>query len=255
MGGLRTPLFVLALILIGFAVLIEIGSAAVLQSPGSQLSASDVSEVDEDLNLDDVEADQVGSTDQPGLAIQYLALVDSIVLFTVGLMGVSLLVPERIHGRIQGIITLIFSLILLMLCITLIFAALGLVLLMVSLFVAVPFGTLTYLAIYGAFDRGGASAVLSFLMLLKIGFAVCLVLAHQRFLQNKGLMLIVLTALLANVIVSLLHGIVPIILVSITDGIAAIIVGILAAIWAIILLVGAIIAVLKAVRLDRSLSS
>ncbi|MDX1556424.1 MAG: cation transporter, partial [Xanthomonadales bacterium] len=36
------------------------------------------------------------------------------------------------------------------------------------------------------------------LMLLKVVAAVCLVLAHQRFLQNKGLVLLFLTSLLAN---------------------------------------------------------
>ncbi len=254
MDRLRMPLFVLALLLIAFAVLIEIGSAAVLQSPGGQLSPADVSRVDDELDFADVDLDQIEQSDQPGLAIQYLALVDSIVLFTVGLMGISLLVPHRVHGRIQGLATLIFALILLLLSIALLFVALGLVLLMVSLFLAVPFGTITYLAAYGFFDRSGASVVLSFLMMLKLGFAICLVLAHQRFLQNTGLILLILTSLLANVIVSLLHGLVPIILVSITDGIAAIIVAILAAIWSIVLLIGSLIAVIKAVRIDRSLT-
>jgi hypothetical protein len=52
----------------------------------------------------------------------------------------------------------------------------------------------------------------------------------------------------ANLIISFLHGFVPIILVSITDAIGAIIVGILAVIWAIILLVFAIISVIKAIH-------
>ena len=56
--------------------------------------------------------------------------------------------------------------------------------LLISLLLAVPFGTIVYLAIYGFFNRGGASATLSLLMLLKIVFAVCLVVAEQRFLQK-----------------------------------------------------------------------
>jgi hypothetical protein len=85
-------------------------------------------------------------------------------------------------------------------------------------------------------------------MALKIGFVVCLVLAHQRFLQNKGLVLIVLTSLLANLIISFLHNFAPGILVSITDAIGAIVVGILAVIWAIVLLVFASISIVRAVH-------
>jgi hypothetical protein len=89
-------------------------------------------------------------------------------------------------------------------------------------------------------------------MSLKLAFAVVLLLAHQRFLQNKGLVLIILTSLLANVILSFLHGIVPRLLVSITDAIGAIVVGILAAVWALIFLIGSIPAIVKALRVDRA---
>ena len=45
-------------------------------------------------------------------------------------------------------------------------------------------------------------------MLLKIGFVAFLRSAHQRFLQNKGLMLIIIMTLMANLIVSFLHELV-----------------------------------------------
>jgi hypothetical protein len=119
---------------------------------------------------------------------------------------------------------------------------------MISLLLSVPFGTLAYLAIYGFFDRTAASIILSLTLLLKLGFGISLVVAQQRFLQNIGLIIIVILALVGNVLVSFLHGIVPIFLVSITDAIAAIIVAILALIWAILLLIGAIISIIKALR-------
>jgi hypothetical protein len=59
--------------------------------------------------------------------------------------------------------------------------------------------------------------------------------------------LMVLTSFLAILIISFLHGLVPIILVSITDMIAAIIIGIIAVIWAIVLLIGGIVGLVKAV--------
>jgi hypothetical protein len=91
-------------------------------------------------------------------------------------------------------------------------------------------------------------------MALKIGFVVLLVMAHQRFLENKGLVLIILTSFLATIILSFLHGIVPRFLVSITDDIGAIIIAILAAIWSLFYLIGAIPAVIKALRVDKALT-
>ena len=119
---------------------------------------------------------------------------------------------------------------------------------MISLFLSAPFGTLAYLAIYGFFNRSGATIILSLIMTLRIGFVACLLLAQQRMLQNKGLVWMILTSFLATIVISFLHGLVPIILVSITDMVAAIIAAVLAAIWAIILLIFSISAVIKALR-------
>jgi hypothetical protein len=88
-------------------------------------------------------------------------------------------------------------------------------------------------------------------MALKVLFAVLLVLSHPRFLQNKGLVLLIATSLVANVVVAFLHGFVPLVMVSITDALAAIVVGILAAIWAILMLVGSLISIFKAIRIAR----
>jgi hypothetical protein len=59
-------------------------------------------------------------------------------------------------------------------------------------------------------------------MMLKAAFGACLILAHPRFLQNKGLMLSILSSLAANIIIGFLHAMVPVPLVSITDAIATI---------------------------------
>ncbi|HDP90051.1 MAG TPA: hypothetical protein ENN42_08875 [Thioalkalivibrio sp.] len=231
MDKLRTPVFITALVVMALVVLIELGSTAYLGEfePGQQ-----------DLPT-------------PGLGIVYLALLDGLILFTVGLIGLSLLLPERIHGRLQGITTFFFSLVVLILAITMIFIAIGLLMLMVTLLMAAPFGTLAYLATYANFEVGAAQATLGSIMTLKIAFAVLLVLAHQRFLENKGLVLIVLSSLLANVVIAFTHAF-PRFLVSITDDIGAIIVAILAAIWALVFLIGSIPAVIKALRIDRAVS-
>jgi hypothetical protein len=273
MDTLRKPLFFVALILIAVAVLVEIGATAILgDKPVStaQLEAlareqladdPDFKALDfvrQELRVQEVTQQLIEVRENndrpPGLGIPYLALLDGLVLMTVGLMGIGLIVPERFQGRTQGIITLVASIILILLDIILIFVALLLLVIMVSLFLSAPFGTLTYLAIFGFFDRAGADLAGGLVMALKLGFAGCLVFAHQRFLQNKGLVLLVLTSFIASIIVAFLHGIVPGFLVSITDAIAAIIVAILALIWAIILLVGSIVSIVKVLRVDRALA-
>jgi hypothetical protein len=222
--SLRTPFLVIAIALIAVAFLLEGGSRFWV---GPTPPLPDVA--------------------KPGLGIPYLALLDVLVLFTAALIGIEVVAPKSLSGKVQGCATGLVSLLVLLAAIGLIFAAIALLILMISLLLAPIFGTIAYFILFASFDRAGASATLSFTLLLKIGFAVFLVLAQQRFLQNKGLVLLIATSLVASVIVSFLQGLVPGFLVSITDDVAAIVVGILAAIWAIIFLIGAIPSIIKAI--------
>ncbi|HEY3039036.1 MAG TPA: hypothetical protein VGJ66_09885 [Pyrinomonadaceae bacterium] len=225
---LRKPFLIIALILILVVVLIE-GSSVLW------------------LNASTTGTDSLGAK-TPGYGINYLAFLDILVFYITLLISLAMIIPERFQGRVQGCVTIVVSFLGCLGTIVAIITCLITLIIMVTLLLAPIFGTIAYLAIYGHFDRGAATATLSLIMFLKLVFVVCLLLAHQRFLQNKGLVLIVLTSLVANLIISFLHGFVPIILVSITDAIGAIIVGILAVIWAIILLVFAIISVIKAIH-------
>lgn len=257
---LRKPFLIVAIALMALAVLVEIG-AGFLLAPRPP-AAADLGNLNEKAGVSEDEAisqDEILKLRQeneapPGMAIRYMALLDGLVLLTVGLMGLGLVGPERVLGRLQGLITLIVSFLVLMSGLFMLLTAFIRLMVMVSLFLAVPFGTLAYLAIYGFFDRGGASVTLSLLMLLKLGFAVCLVLAHQRFLQIKRIVVLILTSLLANVVISFLHGLVPGFLVSITDAIAALVVDILALIWALLMLIFSLVSIIKVLRLRRSQS-
>src|SRR5262249_19946334 len=135
-----------------------------------------------------------------GKGIPALALLDGLVLYATVIIGIALLVPERVQSKVQGIVTLVFSFLLLLACIKVIFVDLALLILMVSLLMSVPFGTMAYFAIWADFPVDTAAAALGVLMTLKIAFAVCLVLAQQRFLQNKGLVLIIVTSLVCNLV-------------------------------------------------------
>jgi hypothetical protein len=256
MDKLRKPFFIVSLACLVLAVLVEVGAPVLLPTKAPDRQALQAAIRDEGAQ-DDVDINQVLQVQQdnpptPGLGVPYLALLDGLLLLTLALMGASLIIPERVHGRVQGLVTLIGAVVALLAGLAMLFAAIGLLLLMVGLFTAVPFGTIAYLAVWGFFNRGGAAGTLGLLMMLKVVAAVCLVLAHQRFLQNKGLVLLILTSLLANAIVSFLHGLVPIVLVSITDALGAIVVSVLALIWAVVLAIGALVSIVKVLRLQRA---
>jgi hypothetical protein len=225
LDSMRKPFLIVSLIAIFLAVLVELGSMAILGS--NTPPVLDVSPT--------------------GKAIPAMAFLDGLIFYATLLITIALVIPERVQAKIQGIITLVFSILLVLGCITVIFIDIALLILMVSLLMAVPFGTLAYMVVWAGFDTGGARIALSLIMTLKIVFAACLVLAHQRFLQNKGLVLIIITSLVSNLIIAFLHGFVPGFLVSITDDIAAIIICILAIIWAVVYLIGGVVSVIKVI--------
>lgn len=266
---LRKIAFAIGLILIIIVVSVELSSPFLVNSiqtspqttPSSlspdalcgtnaYLSANACAEIRELLTDSDTRAElaEFSGNDLPGWGISTLAFIDGIVLFTTLLIGLSYIIPAQTIAKGQGVATLILAIIIISLGIVRGFAVFAEVTLMISLLLSIPFGTLIYLAKYGSFDVGAATAVSNWLFSVKILFGLCLILAQERYLQNKGLVLLLLTALLSSLIINILHTIVPGILVSITDAIAAIIVVILALLWAISLLIGSLPAIFKAVK-------
>jgi len=224
LDSMRKPFFVVSLIAIFLAVLVELGSIAILGHPAKGL--------DIDVN---------------SKAIPAMALLDGLVFYATLIIGIALLIPERVQSKVQGIVTLVFSILLLLACITALILDITLLILMISLLMAPIFGTIAYFAIWASFSTNGPLTALSLLMTLKIVFAVCLVLAHQRFLQNKGFVLIIATSFLANFIIAFLYGLVPGFVLSIADVIAAIIICILAIIWTVVYLIGGVVSVIKVI--------
>jgi hypothetical protein len=216
---LRKPLFAAAVFFLVVALLVELGSSLLARL----------------------------GRETPGLGVPYLAFIDGLLVYTIVLMAISLFLPGWLHGKLQGIATVIFSLFFLLMLIFKFVSALVMLFVMVSLFFAPIFGTIAYLAVFGTFPKAAAAMTLSTIMGMKLLFSGCLVFAHQRFLQNKGLVLLVVTSFVGNLLISFLHAFVPGFLVSITDVIAALIIIILAAIWSIFFLIGGIIAVIKAI--------
>jgi len=226
--AMRKPFFYAAIVLIGLVFLIEIGSAF--------LSAPQINDP------------AYSNLATPGMGIPYLALIDGLLFFTILLMAAPLLISDRVHGRIQGIITFLTSLAVLLLAFFMLVSAIMFLMLMVSLLMATPFGTIAYLAAFSDFDKAAAAITLGSIMTLKIAFVVCLFLAHQRFLQNKSLMLVILTSLVATIVVTFLQSIVPGFLASITDDIAAIVIAVLAIIWSVVYLFSSLPSLVRSLK-------
>jgi len=253
---LRLLFFILAAIVLLIVIGLELGTSFLpgtfdlgtmrLQT-GDSLKNSDLSSDDKSNITDQMVQQAQGGQKPPGLAISYMALLDGVLFYAVLLMGLALLFPERFLGRIQGIVTVIFSIVVIIVAIVMAIKAFVELMIMVSLFLSVPFGTIAYLALWGFFPTGTAATILGISMFLKIVFIVLLVLGHQRFLQNKGLVGIIITTLLCCFIIGFLQSFVPGFLVSITDRVGAIVAMILVIVWGIFLLIGGIISVVKAI--------
>ena len=261
MDQLRRPFLILSVVAVGIALLLCLGSNLLTEPPSA------ISRLNSTFNNPDVQAqldergisvgearDQLAGTATdapPGLGIPYLALVTGLLLLILVLTALPILIGDRITGTVQGIISIIGGLLGLIGGITMAIVAFSALLLMVSMFLAIPFGTIAYLAIFGSFDTGGAAAITTMVIILLIGGLILLIFAQERFLKSKGLLLLFGTAILLTFVLSLLHSIVPRILVSITDALGALIIAIVGAIWSLVILIGGIVGAIRLLQLGK----
>jgi hypothetical protein len=257
---MRRPFFVVALVALVVVVGLEIGSSWMVRPAPASRGALVRAMRDEGLDdgeiidaLEQLDAREPGDQ-PPGLAIPSMALVDGLLLLSVVGLGLALVIPHRVQGRVIAPVNLIVSLLLIIAGIILVVVALVLLFLMTGLFLAAPFGTIAYLAAWGAFPRGEAQVVLGILLLLKLVFCGFVVAASPRLLKNKGFVALVATSLVVNLLVNFLHGLVPLPLVSILDVLAALVVMIIAIVWAIVVLVGSLIGTIRILRGRRAQS-
>lgn len=259
---LRKPFLVAAIVALGVGFLGELGAGIWLIRPSMQApvrgqvegvsaGAVEAARAERSRRQAELPAARRATLDRPGLAIPDLALLDGLLLLTAGFIGLALVVPERIQAPLHAIVLLLVSLGVLLGALAAALFALGKAVLMIGMFLAVPFGTIAYLAAWGSFPVGAAAATLGLLLLCKLVFGGCLVAAHHGFLGNRSLVLLTLTSLLANVAVSLLHGFPPGALASIGDAVAAVVVSVFALVWAIVLLVRAVAALVRLVAAAR----
>jgi hypothetical protein len=273
MNRIRLPYFVLAVIIILAVVLIERGAVQAAEAasrlppfllgggpvPMEQATAIFPRQQQIELNRllsatsqDDLARLRKG--DLSGFGVRSLQYVDALLLFTMILMAMVLFIPRLVphytgyHAKLQGIVTLIFSIIMILAAIVFLLYVIARLVIMITLLLSFPFGTLVFLIIYGHFPRAAMTAVLSLIFFLKILFGALLILAHQDFIKNLTFVLYILASLAANLIVAFLYGIVPGILVSITDAIAAVVVIIFGIILELMMAIGAVVSIFSAFK-------
>src|SRR5688572_17869269 len=86
---LRKPFLIIALVLIFLVILLEASSSLLL-----------------DLGVPG--GDTVGA-EKPGYGIAYLAFLDTFVFYITLLLGLAMIIPEKLQGRVQGCVTAIVS--------------------------------------------------------------------------------------------------------------------------------------------------
>jgi hypothetical protein len=259
MDEIRRPFFLLALIAWLLVVLVELGSSflpvpdvSAAQIKAQLLRDSPDEPPPSDADLQGMARARSDQPPRPGYAITALFAFDGLAFMGLFWMGAGLVTSRRLVGRVQAITSLIVSLIALIVGGFVAIALVTLLLVMLGLFLAPPFGTLAYLAIWGFFDTGSATATLGTLLFLKLAAAVLLVLAQQSFLKNTNLVILLTLSLLLTLLIRFLHAFPSGILVSITDVLAALIVIVVAIIWSLLVFIAAIIATTKAIPPEKT---
>lgn len=250
-GGLRLPFFVLAVTAAVLVVLVELGLPTLVLggSTGRDLAES---ATELGIDADALAGASSGVPQPPGVGIGALALLDGLLLFSLLMLGLSLLMPLRVYGRLQGVATLVVSLLWVLMCLMAALAALSALMLMIGLFVAVPFGTLAYLAIWGSFPTGQAATVLGLLLFLKLCLGAFLILAQPRFLLVKGLMVLMALSFVVQLFLGFIQGFLPGPVVAIGDTLWAVVTAVVSLVWALVMLIFSIPAIINAVRSVRA---
>lgn len=262
---LRTPALVAALVAAVLVVGVELGGtfraskstfgslgnrlAALKQTIGT-LGASGADKINSQVGDFPALEQLLGTEAQApsSYAVAALITIDSILLFTLIMFNLPLLVSPRLVAQLQGLLSVIVGIGVILYALFTLLKVLVLVFLMLGLLLALPFGTIVYMILYGHFDTREAAAIMSTLMFLKVALTVALLIAHERFLLNIGLIALIASSIIAMIVISFLHNFLPGFLVSITDGIGAIVVTVIAIIWGIILVIGGIMGILTALR-------
>jgi hypothetical protein len=191
----------------------------------------------------------VGDVPAPGIGIRSLLFLDAVLAYSLALIAVDFSAPIRApFSRVQGVLTFVLGIFGALVAILFVTASINLVTIMLALLMSPPFGTLAYFAIWGHFDKTHARVILDLCIFLKIVGLALLVISSPSIVKNRNLMLLLGLSLGLTFVLGLLHAFPPSFLVAIADGLGAIITVIVALVWMILLLIGAISSIIRALR-------
>ena len=159
------PLYVFAAIAILICVGLEAGASWLPQPSGSALG-------------------------QGQLGIAALWLFDISLLWTLILGALAFVVDRNLLGKVQGIVTLVLSIVIILWGLKTLIIDFVLLLIMVALLSSF-FGWLVYVPLFAFFNTGQAAEFLGILTLFKLVALVLLVVAQRRFARQFGILLIV----------------------------------------------------------------
>jgi len=248
-GELRRPLFVIATVLSAVVVMVELGLGALIGGGTAGVLPPDVAQAS-GVPPGSVTSAAV-ATQPAGAGIAHLALVDGLVLFTMLLIGSSLVVSQRLYGRYQGFVTFVVGVLWIVGALALAAVALSTLLLMIGLFVAIPFGTIVYLIVWGFFPVTSSAVVLALLLFLKLLFMAALIAAQPGFLKVKGLVILVSLSMVLQLALGFIQQFLPSVVVSIGDQCWALVTTVVALVWAVVMTIGAVPGMVNAVRASR----
>lgn len=184
--------------------------------------------------------EQIANLEAPGYALEADGLFLWVVLFSilVSLIGMVAATASVIRGGMVA--SAVSSVIVIILSVALIVMAIIELTIMIGLLMALPFGPLIYLGIYGNFPKGVLMLVAGVGLLCKAGAALLVFMGGPQLARMKSSVLMFVTAVGTFFIMELVFGIVPGPFAGIADGILGIIFAVVAIVWAVVVLSGAI---------------
>ena len=178
--------------------------------------------------------------DPPGYSLEADGLYLWVVFFSILISLIGMLITKASVHRVGMIISFINSIIVIFISIFLIVQAILKLIIMFGLLLALPFGPLIYMAIYGAFPKGPVLILGGLGLLCKIVAAVLLWIGGSQMIRIKSATLLLITGFVTFFIIEFGLGFVPVIFCSIADAIIGIIIAIVVIIWSIFILIGSI---------------
>lgn len=184
-----------------------------------------------------------------GLSMPAMGLIDGLLLWLLLTLVTSTIIPAPVHNKLRALLTPLVYLVAVIVAVFVFFGGVLKLTLMLSLLLAVPFGPLVYLSVYGNFGTDGVTLVTGIVTGFRAAVLVILCISSWRYLKNKTLISMATAGFISGFLVGLIFALLPGILHSVGDAVLAIIFAVLASVMSIVMFVRSIPALLSAFRI------